>query len=131
MKLAHHLSLPNQVWVAEIKVLKSDEAQMYLAVTLCAWGRRLLSFACAPTLPAPLVIASLQTDRYCNAVLFPSKFLFNAGTKSRPISRAAQGLTLIKTFSRAAKPMQKKSDSQSMNAIAFACILKRGQQMAY
>ena len=40
--------------------LETGEGWMYLAVILDAWSRRVLGWACAPTLAAPLVVAALQ-----------------------------------------------------------------------
>jgi putative transposase len=61
VKLAEVTSAPKLVWVTDITYLETDEDWMYLAVILDAWSLRVLSWACAPTLAAPLVVAALQT----------------------------------------------------------------------
>ena len=61
LKLAEVPSAPTQVWVTDITYLETGEGWMYLAVILDAWSRRVLGWACAPTLAAPLVVAALQT----------------------------------------------------------------------
>ena len=47
VKLAEVPSAPNQVWVTDITYLETGEGWMYLAVTLDAWSRRVLDWACA------------------------------------------------------------------------------------
>jgi len=61
VKLAHTPSAPNQIWVTDITYLDTEQGWLYLAVILDAWSRRVLGWACAPTLAAPLVVAALQT----------------------------------------------------------------------
>lgn len=60
MKLVETPSAPNQVWVTDITYLETGQGWLYLAVILDAWSRRVLGWACAPTLAAPLVVAALQ-----------------------------------------------------------------------
>jgi transposase InsO family protein len=54
-------SEPNEVWASDITYLETEEGWMYLAVILDAWSRRVLGWACAPTLSSTLVVAALQT----------------------------------------------------------------------
>ncbi len=51
---------PNQVWVTDITYLETGEGWLYLAVILDAWSRRVVGWACAPTMPATLVLAALD-----------------------------------------------------------------------
>ena len=53
-------SAPNQVWVTDITYLETGQGWLYLAAILDAWSRRVVGWACAPTLAAPLVIAACQ-----------------------------------------------------------------------
>ena len=55
-------SAPNQVWVTDITYLATDEGWLYLAVILDVWSRRVVGWACAPTMVATLVIAAFQLD---------------------------------------------------------------------
>lgn len=48
----------NQVWVTDITYLETGEKWLYLAVILDAHSRRVVGWACAPTLAATLVIAA-------------------------------------------------------------------------
>lgn len=60
LKLVEAPSAPNQVWVTDITYLETGQGWLYLAAILDAWSRRVIGWACAPTLAAPLVIAALQ-----------------------------------------------------------------------
>lgn len=50
----------DQVWVTDITYLETKEGWLYLAVILDAWSRRVVGWACAPTMHAALVIAALR-----------------------------------------------------------------------
>jgi transposase InsO family protein len=60
VKSAAAPSAPNQVWVTDITYLETGQGWLYLAAILDAWSRRVIGWACAPTLAAPLVIAACQ-----------------------------------------------------------------------
>lgn len=60
VKSAAAPSAPNQVWVTDITYLETGQGWLYLAAILDAWSRRVVGWACAPTLAAPLVIAACQ-----------------------------------------------------------------------
>ncbi len=51
---------PNQVWVTDITYLRTGEGWLYLAAILDLWSRRVVGWACAPTLHVPLVLAALE-----------------------------------------------------------------------
>jgi putative transposase len=61
LKSADAPSARNQVWVTDITYLETGEGWLYLAAILDVWSRRVVGWACAPTLAAPLVIAACQT----------------------------------------------------------------------
>jgi transposase InsO family protein len=46
--------------VTDITYLETGQGWLYLAAILDAWSRRVIGWACAPTLAAPLVIAACQ-----------------------------------------------------------------------
>jgi putative transposase len=50
---------PNQCWLTDITYLKTAEGWLYLAAILDLWSRRIVGWACAPTLHASLVLAAL------------------------------------------------------------------------
>ena len=50
---------PNQVWQTDITYLQTDEGWLYLAVIIDTWSRRVVGWACAPTMVSSLVIAAL------------------------------------------------------------------------
>ena len=49
---------PDQVWVTDITYLETQEGWLYLAAILDAFSRRIVGWACAPTLAATLVTAA-------------------------------------------------------------------------
>lgn len=51
---------PNQVWRTDITYLKTAEGWLFLAAILDDWSRRVVGWACAPTLHASLALAALQ-----------------------------------------------------------------------
>jgi putative transposase len=51
---------PNQSWLTDITYLKTAEGWLYLAAILDLWSRRIVGWACGPTLHASLVLAALQ-----------------------------------------------------------------------
>jgi len=50
---------PNQCWLTDITYLQTAEGWLYLAAILDLWSRRIVGWACAPTLHASLVLAAL------------------------------------------------------------------------
>lgn len=50
----------NEIWITDITYLQTTEGWLYLAAILDAWSRRVVGWACAPTLHASLVLATLQ-----------------------------------------------------------------------
>lgn len=51
---------PNQAWRTDITYLKTSEGWLYLAAILDAWSRRVVGWACGPTLHTSLVLAALR-----------------------------------------------------------------------
>jgi putative transposase len=51
---------PNQCWLTDITYLQTAEGWLYLAAILDFWSRRIVGWACAPTLHASLVLAALD-----------------------------------------------------------------------
>ena len=51
---------PNQCWLTDITYLRTAEGWLYLAAILDLWSRRIVGWACGPTLHASLVLAALQ-----------------------------------------------------------------------
>lgn len=51
---------PNQAWRTDITYLRTAEGWLFLAAILDAWSRRVVGWACAPTLHAYLALAALQ-----------------------------------------------------------------------
>ena len=50
----------NQIWITDITYLQTNEGWLFLAAILDAWSRRVVGWACAPTLHASLVLATLH-----------------------------------------------------------------------
>ena len=50
---------PNQCWLTDITYLQTAEGWLYLAAILDRWSRRIVGWACGPTLHASLVLAAL------------------------------------------------------------------------
>jgi putative transposase len=51
---------PNQAWMTDITYLRTAEGWLYLAAILDVWSRRVVGWACGPTLHVSLVLAALQ-----------------------------------------------------------------------
>ena len=51
----------NQAWMTDITYIKTGEGWLYLAAILDVWSRRVVGWACGPTLHVSLVLAALQT----------------------------------------------------------------------
>jgi transposase InsO family protein len=51
---------PNQSWLTDITYLETAEGWLYLAAILDLWSRRIVGWACGPTLHASLVLAALH-----------------------------------------------------------------------
>ena len=51
---------PNQCWLTDITYLPTAEGWLYLAAILDLWSRRIVGWACGPTLHAALVLAALH-----------------------------------------------------------------------
>jgi transposase InsO family protein len=51
---------PNQVWITDITYLRTEEGWVYLAAILDLWSRRVVGWACAPTLHVSLVLTALH-----------------------------------------------------------------------
>jgi len=51
---------PNQAWRTDITYLKTAQGWLFLAAILDAWSRRVVGWACAPTLHASLALAALR-----------------------------------------------------------------------
>ena len=50
----------NQCWLTDITYLQTAEGWLYLAAILDLWSRRIVGWACGPTLHAALVLAALN-----------------------------------------------------------------------
>jgi len=51
---------PNQSWMTDITYLRTAEGWLFLAAILDVWSRRVVGWACGPTLHASLVLAALH-----------------------------------------------------------------------
>jgi transposase InsO family protein len=51
---------PNQIWLTDITFIETAEGWLYLAAILDLWSRRIVGWACGPTLHACLVLAALH-----------------------------------------------------------------------
>jgi transposase InsO family protein len=51
---------PNQAWVTDITYIETAEGWIYLAALLDVWSRRIVGWACGPTLHVSLVLTALQ-----------------------------------------------------------------------
>ena len=60
LALVEKPSAPNQVWVTDITYLQTGEGWLFLAVILDVWSRRVVGWACAPTMASSLVLAALR-----------------------------------------------------------------------
>ena len=50
----------NQAWMTDITYIQTGEGWLYLAAILDVWSRRVVGWACGPTLHVSLVLAALQ-----------------------------------------------------------------------
>jgi putative transposase len=53
----------NQTWVTDITYLSTGEGWLYLAAIMDVWSRKLVGWACGPTLHVSLVLAALNQAR--------------------------------------------------------------------
>lgn len=51
---------PDQVWVTDITYLRTAQGWLFLAAVMDLWSRRIVGWACAPTLHASLPLAALR-----------------------------------------------------------------------
>jgi putative transposase len=51
---------PNQAWMTDITYIETGEGWLYLAAILDMWSRRVVGWACGPTLHVSLVLAALS-----------------------------------------------------------------------
>ena len=54
---------PNQTWITDITYIHTGEGWLYLAAILDAWSRKVVGWACGPTLHVSLVLAALANAR--------------------------------------------------------------------
>jgi putative transposase len=50
---------PNQAWITDITCIETGEGWLYLAAILDVWSRKVVGWACGPTLHVSLVLAAL------------------------------------------------------------------------
>jgi len=51
---------PNRTWIADITCLRTGEGWLYLAAIVDLWSRRVVGWACGPTLHVSLVLTALH-----------------------------------------------------------------------
>jgi len=51
---------PNQIWATDLTYVRTQEGWLFLAAILDLWSRRVVGWACAPTLHTGLALAALQ-----------------------------------------------------------------------
>lgn len=51
---------PNQIWVTDITCVLTGEGWLYLAAIVDLWSRRVVGWACGPTMHVSLVLAALR-----------------------------------------------------------------------
>ena len=54
---------PNQTWITDITYIHTGEGWLYLAAILDVWSRKVVGWACGPTLHVSLVLAALANAR--------------------------------------------------------------------
>jgi putative transposase len=54
---------PNQAWITDITCINTGEGWLYLAAILDVWSRKVVGWACGPTLHVSLVLAALANAR--------------------------------------------------------------------
>jgi transposase InsO family protein len=59
LQASAHPTGPNQAWMTDITYIETGEGWMYLAAILDVWSRKVVGWACAPTLHVSLVLAAL------------------------------------------------------------------------
>ena len=58
LALVDQPTVQNQIWLTDITYLETGEGWLYLAAVLDAFSRRVVGWACAPTMAANLVVAA-------------------------------------------------------------------------
>jgi len=54
---------PNKAWITDITCIDTGEGTLYLAAILDAWSRKVVGWACGPTLHVSLVLAALANAK--------------------------------------------------------------------